>query len=563
MSDFRTKLLGLGTLAMVFAGMSYGQVNCTTTAGGTTPVTPTLNTVQPILDRYESEAELVSDVVLTSCFSAAATSSGQLLVSASLPITSKAVAGAVAQAGAAGTPAFVAGGNSEAILTITDLSGTLAVPVVQYQGTVGPFGVTFTSINFTTKFTLQISNIRVNANTGAVGTSPLPVTESIFAGTNGLATLVYNNVLVGYDLKSLNTPTITGVAGGYVVCGTGATPAASSFVINLSETFGGFFKTQTGVSSQAGGGIVVQNGEQGSLQNAAASAAIGTAASGTEFTLTFANLPTAATVWMVPTITNPTDPITPATIALTSGTPAASGVWAGFTAFTPSSSGALTVTYQVTASNQQQVESLAIPVYIAFTSNTVAAQGAVTVVAAYAPAAVVTAQATSIPTFIPTSTPVLNGSAIGLCQTSLLFPFVTNQLGFDTGIVLANTSTDPNAAGKSSAVPQSGSCTLNFYGAGSPGTPVPAPNPSGASVTLAAPYVQPTGTDDAFLLSSVAPGFQGYLIAICSYQYGHGYAFLEDGLSQGTANAIVEGYVANVLPNNRALVAGLSESIGQ
>jgi len=548
---------------MVFAGMSFGQVNCTTTAGGAIPVTPTLNTVQPILDRYESEAELVSDVVLTSCFSAAATSSGQLLVSASLPITSKAVAGATAVAGtAAPTPQFVAGGNSEAILTVTDLTGGVAFPV-EYQGTVGPFGVTFTGISFSTKFSLQISNIRVNANSGAVGTSPLPITESIFAGTNGLATLVYNNVLVGYDLKSLNTPTITGVAGGYVVCGTGAAPGAASFTVNLSETFGGFFKTQTGVSTQAGGGIVVQNGEQGSLQFAGASAAIGTAASGTEFSLTFANVPTQATIWMQPTITVAADPVTATTIALTSGTPAASGTWTGFTAFTPSAAGAVTVTYQVTASNQQQVESLAIPVFLSFASNTVAAQGPVTVIAAYAPAAVVASQATSIPTFFPSSTPVLNGSGIGLCQTSLLFPFVTNQLGFDTGVVLANTSTDPNAAGKSSATPQPGSCTLNFYGAGSPGTPVPAPNPTGAAVTLAAPYVQPTATDNAFLLSSVAPGFQGYLIAVCSYQYGHGYAFIEDGLAQGTANAVVEGFVANVLPNNRALVAGTTEQLGQ
>ena len=42
------------------------------------------------------------------------------------------------------------------------------------------------------------------------------------------------------------------------------------------------------------------------------------------------------------------------------------------------------------------------------------------------------------------------------CTTTLLFPFVTNQLGFDTGLVITNASEE------------SGSCTITYSGADAP-----------------------------------------------------------------------------------------------
>jgi len=54
------------------------------------------------------------------------------------------------------------------------------------------------------------------------------------------------------------------------------------------------------------------------------------------------------------------------------------------------------------------------------------------------------------------------GHWVGLGQpsggTNLLFSFVTNQTGFDTGIAITNESLTPASAG----VP--GSCALNYYG---------------------------------------------------------------------------------------------------
>ena len=63
-----------------------------------------------------------------------------------------------------------------------------------------------------------------------------------------------------------------------------------------------------------------------------------------------------------------------------------------------------------------------------------------------------------------TATPV-SASVITVCQTTLLFPYVTNATGFETGIAISNTTTDNlGTAGKSVATPTTGTCTLNFYG---------------------------------------------------------------------------------------------------
>jgi hypothetical protein len=314
MSDFRIKLLGLAALATVFTGISYGQVSCNTTPTSGIQEPSGLNTVSPILDRAESEADLVSDVILY-CPASPLVAAGQLTVFSSLPVSSKAVAGGAGLAGTAGTA-----GNSEAILQICAAqsgpgvgcttftgAGGAAVTVIGtvfYQGTASGSTVTFSGISFPAGFTAQISNIRVNLSGAAVGSTPLPITESVFAGSNGLATVVYNNVTVGYGLKSLNAPTILTPPGvtGYTVCNGNA--AGTAFSVVVSETFGGFFKTQTGVSSAAGvpAPIVLQNGEQGSLLLPASSAAIGSAASGTEFSVTIANVPSAGTIYLPLTI---------------------------------------------------------------------------------------------------------------------------------------------------------------------------------------------------------------------------------------------------------------------
>jgi hypothetical protein len=112
--------------------------------------------------------------------------------------------------------------------------------------------------------------------------------------------------------------------------------------------------------------------------------------------------------------------------------------------------------------------------------------------------------------------------------TNLLFPFVTNQAGFDSALVIVNTSADPfdNPA-------TDGACTLHFFG---PSAPAPtAPTPIAA------------GTEATFLASTVAPGFQGYVIATCTFPLGHGWMQLSDAGQLSFAAS----YSALVLPANR------------
>ena len=149
----------------------------------------------------------------------------------------------------------------------------------------------------------------------------------------------------------------------------------------------------------------------------------------------------------------------------------------------------------------------------------------------------------NVPNFAQSANTAITLNSWIPCTTSLLFPFVTNQLGFDTGIVLANTANDPfGVAGYTTGAAQ-GTCSLNFYGSGAPSAAVTAPGGS-----------QLPGTTNAFQLSTVAPGFQGYMIAVCNYLYGHGYAFVEYDLTQN--NGIAEGYLALVMDQRNGYTHG-------
>jgi hypothetical protein len=135
----------------------------------------------------------------------------------------------------------------------------------------------------------------------------------------------------------------------------------------------------------------------------------------------------------------------------------------------------------------------------------------------------------TIPRFADTSS-ANNVFTIVQCVTSLLFPFITNQVGFDTGIAIMNTSTDPFGT-----KPQSGTCNLNFYGQNAPAMFPTAVIPSGNSWTPAV---------GAWMASTVAPNFEGYMIAVCNFQMAHGYSFVSDLGAQKLAH----GSLALVLP---------------
>jgi len=134
-----------------------------------------------------------------------------------------------------------------------------------------------------------------------------------------------------------------------------------------------------------------------------------------------------------------------------------------------------------------------------------------------------------IPRFADTSTGSSNFFTINLCETTLLFPYVTTVTGFDTGIVIANTTTDPFGTTN-----QQGTCALHWYQGSS--------NPA----TTTTPVI-PTGTiyvNNASATGLAGQGFSGYMIATCNFQLAHGTAEVMDvGLQH-----LLSAYLALVVP---------------
>ena len=113
------------------------------------------------------------------------------------------------------------------------------------------------------------------------------------------------------------------------------------------------------------------------------------------------------------------------------------------------------------------------------------------------------------------------------CTTTLLFPFVLNQVGFDTGISISNTSSE------------SGSCAINYHGAGGP-------DPHQSSLVAG-------GRQLVFTLSSTlgdAAGFQGYLVADCDFRKAYGFALILNGFG-GAPTTMALGYLAVRNPWNK------------
>jgi hypothetical protein len=129
------------------------------------------------------------------------------------------------------------------------------------------------------------------------------------------------------------------------------------------------------------------------------------------------------------------------------------------------------------------------------------------------------------------------------CTTTLLFPFVTNDAGFDTGIAISNTSDDWIGTD-----PQRGACTIHYIGLQNGGENDKPEETSG---------ILEGGQQLVFTLSGFGsdplvtgnPGFQGFVIAECEFQFAHGFAFITDGFGGPSVN-VAQGYLALVIPRD-------------
>jgi len=151
---------------------------------------------------------------------------------------------------------------------------------------------------------------------------------------------------------------------------------------------------------------------------------------------------------------------------------------------------------------------------------------------------------------IPAPTPFVT---LVPCSTTLLFPWAVSTPGFDTGIVINNTTQDytdaaalptsvliapPNQPEITPTPAESGNCTLYYF-----------PSNEAPALYYTSPSPISSGESWALLLSSTPfNGLTGYLIARCNFQYGHGYAAIGQGTST-SALTFTESYLALVIPD--------------
>jgi len=190
-----------------------------------------------------------------------------------------------------------------------------------------------------------------------------------------------------------------------------------------------------------------------------------------------------------------------------------------------------------------------------------------------------TSAATLASSSLPVPRFVFTGAATNLfgvikCNCNLLFPYVTQAPGYDTGIAIANTTADPYGT-----TPQQGAIEFWYYGTltnggAAPGTqctntasPGTCPGTTVVAGGQVLTYTLYNGSAQ-WGLDNRGAGFTGYMIAQAQFQYCHAFAFI-GGLGGGPAvnsstNGLSEGYLALILDAG-TFVRGApqGESLGQ
>jgi hypothetical protein len=420
---------------------------------------------------------------------------------------------------------------------------------------------------------IAVTNLRANASTLAAG-STITLTA---VGVTGIAV---NGTAVSSAItqNALGSVTFRGF-GNVAVCTTGSGSINAVGVVTITEGFITAFTSAADENTKEPAGIA---------NNPASNTAVGTT-----LAFTFNGLAGGVVYYLPASVSYQASGNTTAlTLTLVSGPTSTAGL-AGGTAGTSSSgsnlngassvsgvvafnptNGSFTAYYMVTGDDQGHIDST-LPVSNNATNanptpgngnpafaqtgpgysqitlfETVASATAATPTNAAATVSVVLAgNSTNYPQFSSTQTPLtataaasssVTGTGSGIlnaCNTTLLFPYVANVAGYDTGIAVTNASTGTSVATNAIAT-QNGACTFTFYGGGS----------TANAPIVGTPIAVPAGTTQSFLLSNAAPGFVGYAVASCTFQGGHGFVFITDGFGGG-GRGLSQGYLAVILQN--------------
>ncbi len=549
-------LLALMTLMVFSSSMAQAQttglVTCTATA------------VPPVV-RAEGIAELVGDVVLA-CIttnSAQFTPGVDFLVNVSVSLNVNVTNNINFGAGTNVTDAVlvVNENNCTSPASVGNLSGTCGAPFIQYQDP--QFGflaannrLEWNEVRFPvpsalrTGFdpnppvtTVRVTSMRANASQlGVPSAATFPSTQvTAFVSITGPTAISVNNNVLNVAVPILGLI----VTPGDVVTGLQCLDTTVVTSLRLTEGFATSFKT-IGRPTFMPGSTQVESGYWAPGSNND-----GGASQSTRFLVRFFNIPQGVSIRVPKDINTGTAAFDSDALwlRLVSGADA-NGFGGTVVSATDNqtvslSGGFGSVTYEVIDSDPFRLEFINIPITVSWeadTANDLPAIGTGQVSASFAPLStiVVASNAAPEPRFLDNSGDPDTFISIIRCTTTLLFPFVTNQAGFDTGMAISNTSQDWLGTD-----PQTGACDIHYHGATTGGGAAPAPQTS-TVIAGGEQLIFTLSGGNALQNIAGAPEFQGYVIAVCEFQYGHGFAFITDGF--GGIPALAQGYLALVIP---------------
>lgn len=489
MLDFRKVLLAAAVAGLGLAGNAFAQAvpSCSLAAS---PYEGYVST--------EGTSEQLPDASVT-C-TTAATGTLTLTLTASAPITNQTVPNS--------NPATVD-------VTVTDNNGNADTYTVTKPG---PYSIQVQIATAGSITHVSVTGIRVNANAVPSGAT---ITMSLAVGGAAAG----STVPFAVTSPSISSVTYTSSAN-TSACGLGASAVSAVTTVNVTATFLDALKTALQVASNPA-----------YANNPSSTAAAG----GTMLAFTFSNLNSSGVEYFVPL------QISNANITVTAVTSAGVALKQSTVANAPATSallsvsgGSATVYYQVTTANAAATESFSVPL-----TEIVPNVAAISVYSTMSPSVSVSLAGFASPAYpgysstaTYTSTTADTNGLLTACATTILFPYVTNAGGFDTGIAITNASAGlSGGAYSATATAQNGSFSMYFYGTNAPST-----NPYVGGIVSGGTVGTP------FLLSSVAPGFDGYAIVTANFQEAHGFALITNG-------TITEGYLGIITNTGNSATA--------
>jgi hypothetical protein len=590
MADFRRWILAFAALVLVLGSAVPASAQNGLTCTASAAVTPTL--------RHEGFTELTGDIFLNCIGAPGATPTptgtvipqADISVSLSAPVTSRILSGTATEAlllvddpsPANQDPCLSPTNPTVAcqVLGGTPPGQTFNTPgrfnVFQGINTGGPgsYSITFLGVPVdppATTRTYRITNVRIDATAvpaGAAGLSPV----FAFVSSSSSTSIQINNPqnYVGFVSDGLTVKTSVATSS-FLQCLT--YPQTAVGTVTFTEDFATAFKVR-GVNGTTGSLTYPQTTPghvyftESGLEVAVTGGESGEADTGTELQTVISNIPSGVTIYAdsYAVSSASTGVATTGFSDATMISPVPGTTGGGAVAVNTTTSGSVTtyassvtIVWRITNTNTSAIDSLAFNVYAAFTGvpgspGSPTPNQSVGALSGFSPQLAIYSSSGPIPEFSSTvnvATSPTTLFSVSLCQTILLFPYVTDFYGFDTGIAISNTSLDDLPIG---ATHQPGACSVTFYGGGAVASTLGTSGTysSTADTTLTSGLIQP-GQTWAFSMSSIDPNYNstgtygttGYAIAICNFQYAHGYSFVSDTGIRNFAAA----YLALIIPD--------------